>query len=108
VCASRVAFIDGLYARCKTMDMTRYLKGVESSNRQASAAISTVEGLMYSLRERGTEALNEPDTRRRLAELAEEQMHAVCARLQKLNLGRGAWTPRDIDQLIKQWAARHG
>jgi hypothetical protein len=45
------------------------------------AAGSTVTALLYSLRERGTRALAEPDTERRISELSEEQLHDVGARL---------------------------
>ena len=46
------------------------------------AAASTVEALMFSLR-RGPDALADPNTLRRLAELNEQQLLAVMARLQK-------------------------
>jgi hypothetical protein len=48
------------------------------------AAASTVEALMYSLRERRTAALEESDTQRRLAQLSEEQLVEVADRLQRL------------------------
>jgi hypothetical protein len=45
------------------------------------AAARTVEALMLSLRERGTAALAEPQTRRRLATLSSAQVREVLARL---------------------------
>jgi len=50
----------------------------------ASAAKSTVEALMFSLRERGTAALAEPECRRRLAALSIAQVREVLARLMTL------------------------
>jgi len=44
----------------------------------------TVETLMYSLRERGTKALEEASTRRRLSELSDQQVIEVGDRLQTL------------------------
>jgi hypothetical protein len=70
------------------------------------AASSTVE-LMYSLRERGTAALAERDTRRRIGELSEEQLHQVSARCQALKLGKGPWSADDIGQLVETWAGCH-
>jgi hypothetical protein len=48
------------------------------------AAPTTIEAVMYSMRERGTTALLEPDCRRRLSELNERQIRDVAVRLQKL------------------------
>jgi hypothetical protein len=50
-------------------------------NKRADAADSTVEALMFSLRERGVAALSEPETRRRLANLSSAQVREVLARL---------------------------
>jgi hypothetical protein len=71
------------------------------------AAYGTVEALMYSLRERGIKALSEPDTRRRVSELSEEQLHEVSARCQALKLGKGPWRAEDIGQLVETWATCH-
>jgi hypothetical protein len=46
-------------------------------NGAAEAPAVTVEALMYGLRERGTKALAEPDTKRRLAALSDEQIVEV-------------------------------
>jgi hypothetical protein len=48
------------------------------------AAPTTIEAVMYSLRERGTAALLEPNCRRRLSELNERQIVDIAVRLQKL------------------------
>jgi hypothetical protein len=48
------------------------------------AAESTVDALMRALRERGTAALAEPETRRRLADLSSTQVREVLARLMAL------------------------
>src|SRR5262245_38618347 len=68
---------------------------------------ATVEALMYSLR-RGTEAITEPDNQRRLAELSEDQLLAVCQRLQnfKPNIAP-AWPPEEVEALATIWSAAH-
>jgi hypothetical protein len=53
-----------------------------SDQRQSGhAAASTIEALMFSLRERGQAALSEPATYRRLAGLSTAQVREVIARL---------------------------
>jgi hypothetical protein len=58
---------------------------------------------MYSLRERGTAALKEPDTRRRLSECSDEQAIEVGKRLHQLrpNIGLGPWSLGEIEQLFR-------
>jgi hypothetical protein len=70
------------------------------------AADWTIEALMFSLRERGTAALVEPDTRRRISELNEKQLAAVGARLQgfKPHIA-AAWSPASVAQLVATWKA---
>lgn len=70
------------------------------------AAPTTVEALMYSLRSRGTTALTEPDTQRRLSELNAEQIAAVALRLQNLKPHIApAWGAEQIKTLLKVKAA---
>jgi hypothetical protein len=77
----------------------------EASGRAAS---STVEALLYSLRAGGT-ALACPHARRRLAELAEAQLHEVSARLQTFQpkIAR-AWTLIEVELLVAVWSDLHG
>lgn len=51
---------------------------------KSGAAWSTVEAVMYSLRERGERALDESDCRRRLSELSPDQLRDVIVRLDRL------------------------
>jgi DNA-directed RNA polymerase specialized sigma54-like protein len=75
---------------------------------QDHAAASTVEALMFCLRERGTAALKEPKVSRRVRELSEPQMHEVCARLQKLKPEiAGAWSVNEVENLVNTWAVYH-
>jgi hypothetical protein len=71
------------------------------------AAHSAVDALMYSLR-RGIEAITEPDNQRRLAELSEDQLLAVCQRLQnfKPNIAP-AWPPEEVEALASIWSTVH-
>jgi hypothetical protein len=77
----------------------------EASGRAAS---STLEALVFSLRAGGT-ALACPHARRRLAELAEAQLHEVSARLQTFQpkIAR-AWTPAEVELLVVIWIDIHG
>lgn len=72
------------------------------------AARSTIEAAMFSLRERGTAALGEPDTQRRISQLNETQLHEVGARLQRFapKIAR-PWIAEEIGRLIETWEACH-
>ena len=75
----------------------------ELNSTPGRAAASTVEALMYSLRERGTAALEEPDTKRRLSQCSDAQVIEVGDRLQRLkpHIGRGPWSADEVRQLIR-------
>jgi hypothetical protein len=62
---------------------------------------------MYSLRQ-GAEAITEPGNQRRLAELSEDQLLAVCQRLQnfKPNIAP-AWPPEEVEALASIWSTAH-
>jgi hypothetical protein len=66
------------------------------------AAGSTIEALMFSLRERGVRALDEPNTRRRLSLLNDGELLEVGARLQRLKpeVAR-AWSGDDVEALVQ-------
>jgi hypothetical protein len=72
------------------------------------AAASTVEALMFGLRD-GIDALpTKPERLRRLWELSETQLHEVCARLQ--NFKPTIARPRTADKvaaLVSIWAKSH-
>jgi hypothetical protein len=76
--------------------------------RPSGAAASTVEALVYQLRRGGTE-LSNPNARRRLLELSEQQLHEVSARLQKFmpHIAR-AWSPSEVELLVQLWSDLHG
>ena len=61
-----------------------YEANLRRHREQCGAAFTTVEALMYSLRERGEAALHERDTRRRLSELSTNQVREVVTRLMRL------------------------
>jgi hypothetical protein len=63
---------------------------------------ATVEALMYSLREGGVKALEEPDTRRRLSQLNDRQLVEVGDRLQRLKPHIACpWTTDEVNLLIR-------
>ena len=69
----------------------------------------TLEALMFSLRERGTETLEEAASKRRLSDVSEEQLHEVCGRLQRLKPHIApAWPPEQITVLVDAWNSCHG
>jgi hypothetical protein len=76
--------------------------------RKYGATDWTVEALMFSLRERGTAALVERDTRRRISELNEKQLIEIGDRLQRLKpeIAR-AWTPDEVGVLVDVWGGLH-
>jgi hypothetical protein len=72
------------------------------------AAPTTVEAIMLSLRWRGTAALSEPDCKRRLYELNDDQVLEVAVRLQKLQSHIAeAWTAEQIKTLFETKAQLH-
>jgi hypothetical protein len=72
------------------------------------AAASTLEALMFSLRQRRTAALSEPTTQYRLGELSEQQLHEVGARLQHLEPEIAKpWSADEIEQLTRTWITCH-
>jgi hypothetical protein len=74
----------------------------ERTRRRDGAPQPTVEVLMYSLRERGTKALEEADTKRRLSELSDQQVIGVGNRLQKLKPEIAhAWSAAEVRTLFK-------
>jgi hypothetical protein len=67
-----------------------------------TAPASTVEALVFSLREGGVTALQEPATKRRLSELGDEQVIEVGNRLQKIKpeIAR-AWSAKEVKALFQ-------
>jgi hypothetical protein len=81
----------------------------DRARRRHGAPQRTVEALMFSLRSRGTKALEEAATKRRISELAEQQLHEVCGRLQRLKPHIApAWPPEQITILVDAWNSCHG
>jgi hypothetical protein len=79
----------------------------ELNIRNRPAASATLEALVFSLR-RGVQELLQPDTRRRLSELAEDQVEAVCHRIQNFKPAIApAWPSDDVGLLISAWGRRH-
>jgi hypothetical protein len=71
--------------------------------RNRPAPQATIEALMFSLR-RGINELIKPDTVRRLSALAEDQLEAVCLRVQAFQPKIvEPWSAEDVDLLISAW-----
>jgi hypothetical protein len=73
--------------------------------RRDGAAGSTVEALMFGLRD-GIDALpTKPERLRRLSELSETQLHEVCARLQNFKPAIARpWAADEVAALVAIWA----
>ena len=82
--------------------MRRALITKSAAAETAARPQPTVEALMFSLRERGTKALSEPDVKRRLFELSDQQVIEVGDRLQKLKseIAR-AWSTEEVKLLLR-------
>jgi hypothetical protein len=78
-------------------------------SRPSGTAASTIEALMFGLRE-GLAALSKsPERLRRLAALDAEQLRAVCERLQNFQPHIApAWTPNEVEGLVAIWSRGHG
>jgi hypothetical protein len=71
------------------------------------AAASTVEALVYGLRE-GIEKISEGERMRRLSELSEAQLCEVCERLQNFRPDIApAWAAEEIEALMGIWGSTH-
>jgi hypothetical protein len=80
----------------------RERRAAQPPGHREAAPYATVEALMFSLRERGVEALTEPATRRRLFELTDRQLAEVGDRLRRLKLHIAhAWTIDEVKMLIR-------
>lgn len=75
---------------------------LDGARRCGGAPRATVEALMISLRERGTKALKERATKRRLFELDDSQVVEVGNRLQRLRpeIAR-AWNAAEVETLFQ-------
>jgi hypothetical protein len=94
----------------KTLRARRLLAGDISYDRaygeimrDRPAPEAMVEALMFSLR-RGVNELIKPDTLRRLSAVAEDQLEAVCLRVQAFQPKIAeSWCAEDLDLLISAW-----
>ena len=72
--------------------------------RDRSSPEATIDALVYSLR-RGINELTSPDAKRRLSELSEDQLRAVCERLRNFKPEIApAWTPDEVEALTVIWS----
>jgi len=83
------------------MSIQALMAHFDRARRRYGAPGPTVEALMYSLR-RGTKALEEAGTKRRLSELSDQQVIEVGDRLQKLKpeIAR-AWSAEEVKTLLR-------
>ena len=73
---------------------------IRAGRLRGRAAETTVEALMFSLRD-GVAALGKPNTLRRLSELSDAQLRDVAVRLQKFKAHIAKpWSPADVEVLF--------
>ena len=90
------------------VSLDRAYAEINRAHVRGRAAESTLEALMFGLRERGITALEEPKIRARLAKLSETQLIQVGDRLQRLKpkIAR-AWSADEVAALVSAWEALH-
>jgi hypothetical protein len=82
------------------MSIQALMAHFDRARRRYGAPGPTVEALMHSLR-RGTKALEEAGTKRRLSELSDHQVIEVGDRLQKLKPETRAWSAEEVKTLLQ-------
>jgi hypothetical protein len=93
---------------CREVDRKAAARPQDRRQRDGRAPEAMVEALMYSLR-RGVGELAGPDTQRRLSALSEDQLQAVCQRVQAFQSNIAEpWSADDADLLISAWGKFHG
>lgn len=102
ICGRAPCTNPGFCSLCRQANVKTRSKPSSSRIEAPKAAVSTVDALMFSLRSRGTAALTEPDTQRRLTDLSDDQLIEVGSRLQKLRpeIAR-AWTAEEVQILFQ-------
>jgi hypothetical protein len=94
---------DNNNSRRQKNSLERAYHEIISDRIRGRPAESTIEALMYSLR-RGVNELIMPDTLRRLSALTEDQLEAVCLRVQAFQpMIAEPWSADDADLLIAAW-----
>jgi hypothetical protein len=90
-------------AMCRAVDRRNaQIPTIKPRTPERRSSPATVEALMYSLRERGVGALDEPDTRRCVSELDDAQAIEVAARLLKPKLAiNKVWTADDVRLFVQ-------
>jgi transposase len=101
-CGASPCIIPSFCAACRDADRRQLKAHFEGEKQRSGASQATVEALMWSLRERGTKALEEPGTKRRLSELNNQQVIEVGNRLQRLKpeIAR-AWSTTEVETLFQ-------
>jgi hypothetical protein len=97
-----------LRARRLLADDISYDRAYGEIMRARRAPEALVDALVFSLR-RGVGELTKPDTQRRLSALSEDQLQAVCQRVQAFHSNIAEpWSADDADLLISAWGKFHG
>jgi hypothetical protein len=100
-CGADPCINPGFCRTCREAD-AKQRRPAEISKFSGRAAKSTVEALMFQLRD-GMKALEDPSARRRLSELSDEQLIEVGARLQRFSPDIAtAWPTHDVATLMER------
>jgi hypothetical protein len=105
--ASRSVNAKTLRARRLLADDISYDRTYGEIMRDPPAPEALVDALVFALR-RGVGELTGPDTQRRLSQLSEDQLQAVCQRVQAFQSTIAEpWSADDADLLIAAWGKFH-
>jgi hypothetical protein len=101
--AAELARLRSLLINERSLDRTK-AEIQAHHERQRNAAASTIEALVFALRD-GLDALKHPSNQRRLGELSDAQMREVAGRVQKfMPHVAPAWESADVAALISIWS----
>ena len=104
--AAELARLRSLLINERSLDRAK--AEIQAHQPHHGVALSTIESLMFGLRERDTKALAEPKVRGRISQLSKEQIVEVAARLRQLEPHIAqAWTADETQQLIAKWGELH-
>jgi uncharacterized membrane protein YccC len=109
VCGANPCVNPSFCKACRSADRQVRGKPPRLIAERSDRAESTLEALVYGLREGLAAMATHPDRQRRLSELTSKQLSQVCERIQKFkpHIAK-AWTPNEVQALVAIWGKNHG
>jgi hypothetical protein len=105
VCGAQPCINPGFCKACRSADQQARGKPLRLiAQRSDGAAESTVEALIFGLREGIASLATHPERQRRLSDLSRKQLSELCDRIQKFMPHIApAWTPDEVQALVNIW-----